>query len=387
MPGGNGLLIRLGLRSLWSRRGMAIASIIAVATAIALFVSLELITYSVKYEITTEVKSILPADLMVYTSSAIIPQEMVNILNRMPNIQYAAPGILTGAVVGGHEVTLIGLDSSSMTYFYPELTSGQLPTGGGECIISQQLAQVLGVGVGDYIYVDVPQGVSGAYNVLRLKVVGVFSSIFGGLLGFQLYMVVVPLNWLQNSLGSPGFVNVVFIKVKGDDPAAVNQIDNAVKVLIPQAQVYEQQSIVGTVSQVVNLVNVFFIVVIALSIVIASLIIDIMMIINVRERRREIGIMKAIGASNGQVMLIFLTQALATSAAGGILGIAAGYYGSLAMIKLINMLGYSLNVKIIVAPQYIILGLVLAIAVGVISSIPPLISITKIRPAEVLRVE
>ncbi|MGC9136526.1 ABC transporter permease [Caldivirga sp.] len=381
------MAIKIGLRGLVARRALTLMTIIAVATAVTLLIALETVTYSVKYTVGLEVKSILPADLMVYTSTAIIPEELVNMINGLKAVEYAAPAILTGAIAGGHDVTLIGLSSSSFSYFYPQLIQGSLPIGGDECIVSQQLAQALNVSVGDYIYVYVPQGISGTFNVLKLRVSGVFTSIFGGLLGFQVYMIVTQLSYLQSQLNTGDFVNVIFIKVVHDNPVIINRLNTAMKQMIPEAQVYEQQSIIGSVNDVVNLINVFFIVVIVLSVVIAGLIVAIMVLINVRERRREIGIMKAIGASNGQVMLIFIVQVIVVSLVGGLLGLIGGYYGSIAMVRLINYLGYSIRIIIVPVPEFFALGLATALATGVLASIPPLISVTRIRPAEVIRME
>ncbi|MGC8570876.1 MAG: ABC transporter permease [Caldivirga sp.] len=381
------MAIKIGLRGLVARRALTLMTIIAVATAVTLLIALETVTYGVKYTVGLEVKSILPADLMVYTSTAIIPEELVNMINGLKAVEYAAPAILTGAIAGGHDATLIGLSSSSFSYFYPQLIQGSLPIGGDECIVSQQLAQALNVSVGDYIYVYVPQGISGTFNVLKLRVSGVFTSIFGGLLGFQVYMIVTQLSYLQSQLNTGDFVNVIFIKVVHDNPVIINRLNTAMKQMIPEAQVYEQQSIIGSVNDVVNLINVFFIVVIVLSVVIAGLIVAIMVLINVRERRREIGIMKAIGASNGQVMLIFIVQVIVVSLVGGLLGLIGGYYGSIAMVRLINYLGYSIRIIIVPVPEFFALGLATALATGVLASIPPLISVTRIRPAEVIRME
>ncbi|KUO82887.1 MAG: hypothetical protein AT709_07470 [Caldivirga sp. MG_3] len=186
------MAVRIGLRGLVTRKAMTIMTIIAIATAVALLVALETVTYGVKYTVGLEVKSILPADLMVYTSSAIIPEQLVNMINGLRYVEYAAPAILTGAIAGGHQITLIGLSTDSFSYFYPQLTQGSLPIGSDDCIISQQLAQALNATVGSYIYVYVPQGLTGTYSVLKLRVSGIFTSIFGGLLGFQVYMVVAP---------------------------------------------------------------------------------------------------------------------------------------------------------------------------------------------------
>jgi hypothetical protein len=61
------MAVRIGLRGLVARKAMTIMTIIAIATAVALLVALETVTYGVKYTVGLEGKSILPADQKVHT--------------------------------------------------------------------------------------------------------------------------------------------------------------------------------------------------------------------------------------------------------------------------------------------------------------------------------
>jgi len=72
-----------------ARKAMTIMTVVAIATAVALLVALETVTYGVKYTVGLEVKSILPADLMVYTSSAILPQNLEDV--RIGEVPHGAP--------------------------------------------------------------------------------------------------------------------------------------------------------------------------------------------------------------------------------------------------------------------------------------------------------
>ncbi len=182
-----GLLVGMAIKNMRSKKSRTLLTALTVVYAVALMIALETVTHDVQLAVTNEVKSILPADVIIYSSTIAMPQQVAVSMNGMKYVSNAVPAILVGnAVVGGETITLIGMPSSALQYFYPDLISGGgLIESPGDCIISSQLAQKLGVGGvgGDYIYVMIPEGLGGlgsTYQVVRMRVAGVFSSIFGG---------------------------------------------------------------------------------------------------------------------------------------------------------------------------------------------------------------
>lgn len=103
-----------------------------------------------------------------------------------------------------------------------------------------------------------------------------------------------------------------------------------------------------------------------------------LMTTKVLERSKEIGLMKAIGAENWQVILLFLTEAAVTGLFGGI----AGYGLGLGFAQIIgrNVFGSNLSFNMMVIPVVLILSMGVAVA-GSLSAIRMII---RLRPAEVL---
>jgi len=97
----------------------------------------------------------------------------------------------------------------------------------------------------------------------------------------------------------------------------------------------------------------------------------------VLEKTKEIGIMKAIGARNNDILLIFLLNAALIGFAGGILGVAIGY--------LLAYILTSAGLVTIISLSTVMITLLISIAVGIISGLIPAINASKLDPVEALR--
>lgn len=142
------------------------------------------------------------------------------------------------------------------------------------------------------------------------------------------------------------------------------------------------------------------------AVIAGSVIILLTMIMIVRERRREIGVVKAIGASNISIMAQFMVEAITLTALGSVIGIAAGVIAGSPITKLLvdnstssgggmqagpgafRAIGRGVgNVTTSVGWDIILYGLGAAIVIAVIGSSVASFFIAKVRPAEVMRAE
>lgn len=104
------------------------------------------------------------------------------------------------------------------------------------------------------------------------------------------------------------------------------------------------------------------------------------MLVSVTERTREIGIRKAIGATESSIKSQFLTEAIVICQLGGILGIVLG-------ILMGNLIAMSIGIGFIIPWVWIFSGVALCIFVGLISGYYPAAKAAKLEPVESLRYE
>ena len=140
------------------------------------------------------------------------------------------------------------------------------------------------------------------------------------------------------------------------------------------------ESLIGLWNKVKNILLSVLMLVVGISAVVAGIVIMNIMLVSVQERTREIGVRKAIGARRKDILAQFLTEALALSMTGGLIGIFLGY-GLAAIIAQVSPLPYAAKL------WSVLLGLILTVAVGGFFGIWPARRASRLDPVEALRHE
>jgi putative ABC transport system permease protein len=104
------------------------------------------------------------------------------------------------------------------------------------------------------------------------------------------------------------------------------------------------------------------------------------MLVSVTERTREIGVRKALGATQRNIMYQFLVEALVLCGLGGVLGILVGAGGAVALSALANW-------NTLVSPQAVFLAVLFSVAVGLFFGLWPARRAAKLDPITALRHE
>lgn len=197
---------------------------------------------------------------------------------------------------------------------------------------------------------------------------------------------------MKNLLGYGNVVDEIAVKVT--DKSLINQTANDIEKLMRQRRnvkvgqedftVSTPAALLSTVNSVISGVQVFIIIIASISIFVGAIGISNTMTTSVLERKREIGIMKAIGARNEQIFYQFLIESGLLGLAGGIIGILLGTgIGYLGTFALNTFLGASTQPQInFVLLFSVALG---SFLIGIVSGLIPAIRASKESPVEDIR--
>lgn len=135
-----------------------------------------------------------------------------------------------------------------------------------------------------------------------------------------------------------------------------------------------------------NSMNTFLLAIAAVSLIVGSIGIANTMFTSVLEKTKEIGIMKAIGARNQDILLIFLFNAAFIGLVGGIIGIILGTMLSGFLPALMGGLPMARGTTIVTLNS-ITMALSVSVTVGILAGIIPAYQASKLKPVDALRYE
>ncbi len=232
------------------------------------------------------------------------------------------------------------------------------------------------------------------------KVVGILVSSGGGFGGGggdnTVYMStdfareVITTNISRNQFTS--------IMVKIADPALANTIAATItQKLMPERHVNPRTqdftvtafaAIQQQITSVVQSISLFLAAIAAVSLLVGAVGIANTMFMSVMERTRQIGLLKALGATDSEVMKLFLMESGLFGFVGGVIGIISGVLISVIISEVgLRAIGPGGAMSAVISPELLIFALGFSIFVGVISGVAPARSAAKMKPVDALRFE
>ena len=154
----------------------------------------------------------------------------------------------------------------------------------------------------------------------------------------------------------------------------------------PSFSVLTNEEISGIVGNIMGVIQVAVVGFASIAIIVGGIGIMNTMYTSVHERTREIGILKAIGAKNSTIIVIFLIESGIIGLIGGIGGVILG----LALSKLVEFSTRNSSIyflKAVVSPSLIIFGLLFSFFIGCLSGFLPARGAAKLKPVDALRYE
>ncbi len=127
-----------------------------------------------------------------------------------------------------------------------------------------------------------------------------------------------------------------------------------------------------------RVLNVYMVAAAAVVLLVAAIVIASIMLVVVRERVAEIGLRKALGATEQNISFQFLSEVVAVTVVSGVLGIGLGLGAA-------NLVSMHIDLPVVVTAQSILMGLLAALLVGIGSGIAPARKAARLNPVEALR--
>jgi len=226
-------------------------------------------------------------------------------------------------------------------------------------------------------------------NGKEFQVIGILKKKGSFIIDNALLMDDTPLREVS---GSGNTVDIIAAKVK--DKSLMERAKMDVERVLRQRRnvkegeedfsVSTPEAMLGTVNQILGGVQAFIVLIAFASIIVGAIGIVNTMTTSVLERRKEIGIMKAIGAKNSDIFLQFFIESGLMGLIGGIVGVLIGsLLGIFGTLVINNFLGVTAPIKINF--MLVFSALIGGFAIGSIAGIAPAMNAAKQRPVEALR--
>ena len=329
------------------------------------------------------------------TTTVTLTDKDVNVLRGVAQIKY-----ITGQISGRVNVSFNDQSASlSMTGIDPQIWNNMntMTIDTGRFLQPSDTNVVL---IGSNVAVGIFKkniGVNQIINVQgkSVKVVGIISSQGGGE-DNQMYM---PINAAVNIITDAKKNQFDSIQIEAQSPNAVPDATTIItnKLMIerhdnkPSDQdftVSATATIASTATSIVSSITLFLGAIAGVSLIVGAVGIANTMFTSVLEKTKEIGTMKAIGAKNRDILMIFVINSAMVGFVGGILGVILGSLLSLAFPVLGITLMRGPNVGgVSFDPTLVFYGITLAIFVGVLSGAIPAYRASKLKPVDALRYE
>ena len=240
-------------------------------------------------------------------------------------------------------------------------------------LLGQAAAEKLKLKTGDSFVLEYGEGTGRATRSFRVK--GIVTT--GSSEDNQIF---VSLPAAQDLTGRRGKVTLITASVLGGLPA-VEKLAEEIKRNIPNLTAKPIRRIAQAEGRILNKIKLTMFLLTTVILAISILCVITTMVSLVEERRKEIALFKALGARDGEIIRLFLSEALLIGTAGGLVSYGLGLL--LAQIMSRNVFASSISPRMIVIP----ITLAIAWLVSLLGSLLPLRLALKIEPATVLKEE
>jgi putative ABC transport system permease protein len=394
--------IRSALKSLWTNKLRSFLSLLSIMIGIYAVVTLLSLARGVQKQVTVAVEGFGPTLIMIMpgedtgeggfnVGSAFAPSTLflddVKLLQEKADL--VAPNSIgyvsyTGGVLKKDDKKLSGFPFGGNPEVFPylslekvsgrEMTQADLATKSKTIFITEKAAEKLAVTIGDTVTLGVTElTIEGIFRVKEEAKLDPTSAD----------SIVIPAT-LAHELNQSEQVGQIMLKAKDIDSvnAAKEQISKLLtdKHGVADFTILLPTDLLKQFTEITDILTLMVVGIAAISLLVGGIGISNIMLVTVTERTREIGIRKAVGATEGAILLQFLIEAIVLTVIGALIGIG------MAMLTGVIVAQYS-PLDPVLNMSTILLAIGMAVLTGIVFGLFPAIRAARKNPVEALRFE
>lgn len=307
-------------------------------------------------------------------------QQLLPVLERMPDVVAVSPMVSgSGLALRGEasqSVALMGVELeryAQIVNLRGKLVSGAWSLAPGEAMIGMELASDLGVRAGDRFTLDTGR----TTETLRVS-----ALLDMGVKDLNRRTVIVPLRSGQSLLGVPGGATVLDMQVRDvwQADALTQQLRARYDYKVESWQDNNAQLVSALKAQTISTTVIRAVVLVVVILGIASV-----LVVSVVQKRREIGILRAMGTTRGQVMRVFLLQGAVVGAVGSVMGVLLSWVLVAVFTAFARSVQGGALFEIALTWQDALTAALTATCCGVLAAVIPSRSAAAMDPAQAIR--
>ncbi|MCK6423506.1 MAG: FtsX-like permease family protein [Burkholderiaceae bacterium] len=311
-------------------------------------------------------------------------QALLPLLEARPEVAAVSP-MVSGAALAlrgeaAQSIALMGVELERydrIVGLRSKVVAGEARLGPGEALLGRDLAEDLGVRVGDRIAVATGAGSAAVTESLRVT-----ALVDLGVRDLNRRTVIVPLRAAQSLLGLPGGATVLELTLL--DVWAAQDLAARLRHELP-LQVESWQQANAQLVSALNAQSVSTSLIRGVVMVVVVLGIASVLVVSVVQKQREIGILRAMGATQGQMLRVFLLQGAVVGALGSLLGVLLAAALVWAFVTFVRGSDGQPLFQIALAPGLALRIAALATVCGILAAVAPARRAAALDPAQAIR--
>lgn len=380
----------LALKSVWAHKIRALLTTLGVIIGVSSVILLMSLGNSARLEAANQIRSI-GSNLIfvsVFDAQGSLPNDWISLIEEQADIDAYSP-LISSSVSYQIEGQNIDVSISGVNERFAYINSLDMQLGrflNEYDVEFNTPVVVLGSKIPDLLLPN--QSIIGSTIIIKgipFEVIGVAQERGTNFSGDNDMMVYIPIDYASIMSGFSSINKTFYIAANSEDNIdfTLNRVLTYLSTVFPSDSNYRafsQTQVLGVLETILGLLTSLLAGIASISLVVGGIGIMNIMLVTVRERTKEIGIRKALGARQSQILAQFLIEAVLITTLGGLLGLLVSYVGTL-------VISWITDFNVVLGVDAVVLSLVFSITIGVIFGLYPAYNASKLEPVEALRFE